>query len=1091
MIFSPQLHLPEWWPGTLVLCAGIMAIGFSLYRRRSSFVSMSARALRVFLLLIFLSVAVAVIPQFSIAQGYKLLNFGVLGAVNVTPLAYAPIVLAAGWWGYGCAILLGLTGSLAHSLWHDLYLFTVLEWAMVATIVTFLMRQDYIGKLPMITRNPLPAALVAASLLWPLQLAYLILDTGPKGLAQPDLLAAVWAGGAPSLFSNLFFAGIVGELARRIAPYRWFNRTPRRIPPYATNLNRRLLFALLPMTIFGIAILFWANTRIVSNAATELVVDQMTRDAKNAADVVPFFIRTGERLVLDLSSDPSLYGQDTTDRTEHLSQGISTIPYFNQLVFFDTYGRPVTGYPEKDVGLLELTAGEIVAVQNGLQERQLGHELVFPNQKDAPVLVSFVSPVVEPNTDVLIGVLLGRANVVTSPLMIPAIKSLQGLLVGSGIGFITDGQDRIIYHPDPNLVQNVWQPDFNAEILRTSSSNGMAYSDRDDDGLRRLIYYLPVQDYPWKIVIEVPFSSVLVQTTKLSTPLTLLLLAVGAIGIVFLLAISSRMTLPLGLLAAATEKITEGNLADPVDIDGPDEVGRLGEAFERMRTRVRSQVDELNILLQASRAVAGSLQLDECLPPILNGALSVTDAVGARLLLKSFNGNNSNVQTYSTGSASDDMSVFDDNIFELVENDGQIIAIENVSRARAVLDIRPGKHSLQAIIALPVQHETSLIGVLWLGYSNPHIFSRSESDLLMTLAGQAAIAVANSRLFEASEGGRQQLDAILTATPDAIIVTDPRLRLVLVNPAAEDIFDLQGKEIVGRRINEIIHQPQLAVALHSSDERTSSHEIKLPDGRTFSGSTSSIVRQDGSIIGRLAVLRDVTEFKNLDQQKTDAIEAVSNDLKGPLALMQGYSTMLPMVGKLNNRQSEFAEKIAAGVEQMSNLIEDVLDLHRIESDIGYSMQDLDMGEIVQDQIEEIKPVAVSRGIQLVCSVGNSIEAISGDKSMLRRAIRHLLDNSLQYSSSGGTVQVNVQMLKSEVEISVADDGIGISRADQDRLFEKFYRVYGQQDTDAVGSGLGLSFVKSISERHGGRVWLESQLGQGSTFYLTLPTNINE
>ena len=92
---------------------------------------------------------------------------------------------------------------------------------MVAAIVTFLMRQDYIGKLPMITRNPLPAVLVAFSILWPLQLAYLILDTGPKGLAQPDLLATVWSGGAPSLFSNLFFAGIVGELTRRIAPYRW------------------------------------------------------------------------------------------------------------------------------------------------------------------------------------------------------------------------------------------------------------------------------------------------------------------------------------------------------------------------------------------------------------------------------------------------------------------------------------------------------------------------------------------------------------------------------------------------------------------------------------------------------------------------------------------------------------------------------------------------------------------------------------------------------------------------------------------------------------------------------------------------------
>lgn len=106
--------------------------------------------------------------------------------------------------------------------------------------------------------------------------------------------------------------------------------------------------------------------------------------------------------------------------------------------------------------------------------------------------------------------------------------------------------------------------------------------------------------------------------------------------------------------------------------------------------------------------------------------------------------------------------------------------------------------------------------------------------------------------------------------------------------------------------------------------------------------------------------------------------------------------------------------------------------------------------------------------------------------MLIRAIRHLLDNSLKYTTSGGTVQVNVQMLESELEISVADSGVGISRADQDRLFEKFYRVHGQQDNDSVGSGLGLSFVKSIIELHGGRVWLESQLGQGSTFYFALP-----
>ena len=303
MIFSPQLHLPAWWPGTLVLCAGILAIGFSLYRRRSTLIGMSARSLRAFLLLLLLSVFVVVIPRFSATPGDNFLNVGVSGSVNVTPLAYAPIVLAAGWWGFSCAILLALTGSLAHALWHGLHLFTLLEWALVAGIVTYLIRQDYIGKLPMITRNPVPATLVAAFLVWPLQLASLILDTGPKGLTQLDLLAAVWVRGAPPLFSNLLFAGIVGELARRLTPNRWFNRTPRRIPPYAANLNRRLLFALLPTAIFGIAVLFWAITYIANSAATDLVVDQMTRDAENAADVVPFFIRTGERLALDLSRE--------------------------------------------------------------------------------------------------------------------------------------------------------------------------------------------------------------------------------------------------------------------------------------------------------------------------------------------------------------------------------------------------------------------------------------------------------------------------------------------------------------------------------------------------------------------------------------------------------------------------------------------------------------------------------------------------------------------------------------------------------------------------------------------------------------------
>ncbi len=1084
--FSPQLHWPAWWPGNAVLFVGLLAVAFSLHRRRHTWKDLTAAARRGFWLLLLMAVVVNITPALSLTVEHPLIPTGPDGPTEITLLSYAPVVLAAGWWGGGSAVVLALVGGLANALWHGQHLFALLEWALVAGLVSYLVRQDYIGGLPALLRRPLPAVLVVGMLVWPLQLASLILDAGPRGLSQLDLTTTIWSGSAPPLFGALLITGLVGEVARGIAPNHWYRKTPRRLPPYAANLNRRLLFALLPMALVGIAALFWANTLIARSAATRLVVHQMERDAEHAAEIIPFFIRTGESLALDLSREPRLRSGDARARAQHLSQEIRTVPYFSQLVFFDALGRPLAGYPETDVTVLGLTPAEIAAVQVGLQGVP-GHELVFPERDSAAALVSFVSPVTDPDTGASGGALLGRAEIVSSPLMLPAINSLQGLLVGSGMGFITDGQDRILYHPDAARLRQVWRPASDAQALPTTSVSGHAYQDQASDGSGRLVYYLPVEGHPWNVVIVVPVSAVLTQATRISFPLALLLLAGGVLGIVFLLMISRHLTRPLGALATATEQITAGKLDEPVRISGADEVGRLGEAFERMRVRVRSQVDGLSLLLQASISVASSLNLEESLPPILQGALSVTDAEGARLLLMPFDGRQDKLQSYSAGAGAAEMSAFDANILQLVEAEAEIVAIENVARARTVLDVGAGPHSLQAVIALPLQHEANLLGTLWLGYTEPHHFSREESDLLTTLAGQAAVAVANARLFEASEGGRQQLAAILTATPDAVIVTDSRLRLLLLNPAAEDLFELQEQQITGRRINEMIHQPQLAVALRASDERASAHEIKLPDGRTFSASTSSILRQDGSIFGRLAVLRDVTDFKQLDRQKTDAIAAVSHDLKNPLSLMHGYASMLPMVGQLNARQRDFSEKIVAGVEQMSTLIEDVLDLHRIESAPGSDWERCRLEVLLQQVVEEMRPAAVAKGIQLACAAATGIEPVSGDENLLRRAIRHLLDNGVRYTSAGGSVQARVEMRAEGVVIAVADSGVGISRADQGRLFERFYRVKGQQEGESGGSGLGLAFVKSIAERHGGRVWLESQLGQGSTFFLSLPT----
>ena len=1094
--FSSQLHWPAWWPGTVVLLVGLLAVAFALYRRRYAWKDFSPAARRGFWMLLILDVVVNGTPALSFPVENVLIPIGPDGPTEFTLLSYAPIVLAAGWWGGGSAVVLALVGGLANALLKGSHLFILMEWALLAGVISFLLRQYYTGGLPALLRRPLPAALVAGLLVWPLQLAYLILNAGPDWLARLDLTSAIWSGSAPPLFGALAIAGLTGELARVIWPTHWFRRTPRRLPWYAANLNRQLLFALLPMAVVGIAVLFWANTRIAGRAARRLVVDQMERDAEHAAQVIPSFISTGKSLVLDLSRDARLRSGDLTVLEEHLEQGIRTVPYFSQLAFYKAQNREdeiilnlVAGYPEKDETVIDVTPAEIAALENGIFHGAQSSEVIFPSRSGGIAWVSFVSPVTDPDTEVSAGVLLGRTDVsdtlTSSPLMRSAIDSLQGLLVGNGTGFITDGQHRILYHPDATRLEEEWRLVTDADELSTTSLNGHAYEDQAADGSTRLVYYLPVEANSWNVVIEVPRSAVLTQAAQISAEIALLLLAGGALGIVFLLMISRRLTRPLGALAAATEKITAGKLGEPVLISGADEVGRLGEAFERMRVRVRSQMDELKMLQQASLSVASSLSLEHSLPPILEGALRVTDAVGARLLLMPFDGQQDKLQTHFAGVGAADMSAFDGDVHKLVESEGAMIAIENVTRARTVLDVGAGPDALQAIIALPLHHETKLLGVLWLGYTSSHNFLDEERDLLRTLAGHLAVAVANARLYEDSEHDRQQLYAILTELQDAVIVTDSRLTLLLLNPAAKELFELQGQQIEGRRISEVIHQPQLNVALRASDERTSAHEIKLSDGRTFSASTSSILRQDGSINVRFAVLHDVTDFKQLDRQKTDAIAAVSHDLKNPLSLMHGYATMLPMVGKLNAHQREFSEKIVAGVEQMSTLIEDVLDLHRIESAVGADWASCRLPILLKEAVEEVRSAAVAKGIQLECAADAGIKPVFGDESLLRRAIRHLLDNGLRYTPAGGSVQARVDMRAEDVVLAVSDSGVGISRADQDRLFERFYRVKGQQEDESGGSGLGLAFVKSIAERHDGRVWLESQLGQGSTFFLSL------
>jgi two-component system, OmpR family, phosphate regulon sensor histidine kinase PhoR len=240
------------------------------------------------------------------------------------------------------------------------------------------------------------------------------------------------------------------------------------------------------------------------------------------------------------------------------------------------------------------------------------------------------------------------------------------------------------------------------------------------------------------------------------------------------------------------------------------------------------------------------------------------------------------------------------------------------------------------------------------------------------------------------------------------------------------------------------------------------------------------------VLGRVCVLRDVSHFKELDQMKSDFVATVSHDLRAPLTFIRGYATMLPMVGTLNEKQHEFGDKIIAGVAQMTVLIDDLLDLGRIEAGVGLARVMVRMHIIIAEVVDSLLPIAANKDVRLAVDAPATLPSLSGDATLLRQAVANLVDNAIKYTPAGGEVRLRGSMEDGQFRFEVADSGVGIAPADQAHLYEKFFRVRQRGSSQVKGSGLGLAIVKSIVERHGGRVWVESKLGQGSTFTFTIP-----
>jgi PAS domain S-box-containing protein len=401
------------------------------------------------------------------------------------------------------------------------------------------------------------------------------------------------------------------------------------------------------------------------------------------------------------------------------------------------------------------------------------------------------------------------------------------------------------------------------------------------------------------------------------------------------------------------------------------------------------------------------------------------------------------------------------------------------------------ERKLGALVCVPLMADDDVVGVLQAIAPLGKPFETGELDTLHIITGQLALGVANARLFVRVRAEQQQMKAILSSSGDVILGLDAAGRIQLANPAAERAFGISARRAQGQLLSEVTGNAALTTAIETAlkadPPQPLGFEITLPDNAVLFCNLSPIVDPNGSLSGWVAVMQDITRFKETERLKSDMILTASHDLRNPVNLTLGA---LDLLGKAtphwNEVQQEAYDLSILGVRRIESLISDLLDLERIEQRIGLQPTECDLSEIAQTVVTELSLQAHERQHQLHFDRAKPSVQVRGDAQRLYQVISNLLSNAIKYTPNGGTVTLAVWVQDDQVRLDVRDTGPGIPPEAQARVFERFYRApnYNNQEP---GTGLGLAIVKSIVEQHGGRVWVTSVIGQGSTFSIALPS----
>jgi two-component system phosphate regulon sensor histidine kinase PhoR len=340
---------------------------------------------------------------------------------------------------------------------------------------------------------------------------------------------------------------------------------------------------------------------------------------------------------------------------------------------------------------------------------------------------------------------------------------------------------------------------------------------------------------------------------------------------------------------------------------------------------------------------------------------------------------------------------------------------------------------------------------------------------------------------------KAQQQVLFNSMLEGLLLLDRNRKIYLANRAFKNLFGLKI-ELRGKTVLEAlrVHELDELVNQVEAEGQVLNYELKLPDlsERWLQVNAAAISNSTGEREGTILVFHDLTRLKQLERTREEFVANVSHELRTPLSLIKGYVETL-LDGARNNPEvaQRFLKIIERNTQRLDLLIQDLLTISALESErIKLALLPTNLRSLADKIFADLHARADAKNIQLA----NELPELTAlaDANRMDQVLANLVDNAIKYGRAQGRVIVGGKMVEDQkIEVFVRDDGPGIPPEALDRVFERFYRVDKARSRDQGGTGLGLSIVKHIVQAHGGKVWVESELGKGATFYFTLPAGV--